>query len=77
MLVWYNQHGARTLSDSGTDAQSLTLKWSPLLGHFCHVKGKDVNIPGVLAVSASRTTRSFLHPVSCYLTTIPFDYGGD
>ncbi|KAA8892867.1 muts domain V-domain-containing protein [Sphaerosporella brunnea] len=61
-LICYNERGARSLSDSGLDAQSLTLKWSPLLGHFCHVKGKDVGIPGVLSVSASKTTRSFLHP---------------
>ncbi|KAF8246000.1 hypothetical protein K440DRAFT_586559 [Wilcoxina mikolae CBS 423.85] len=44
------------------NAQSLTLKWSPNLGHFCHVKGKDVSIHGVTSVQSSKTTRSFLHP---------------
>ncbi|CCX10853.1 Similar to MutS protein homolog 1; acc. no. O13921 [Pyronema omphalodes CBS 100304] len=44
------------------NAQTLTLKWSPNLGHYCYVKGKDFNIGGVTAVSSSRTTKSFLHP---------------
>jgi len=62
-LVWFSERGPLTVSDSGVDVQSLTLKWSPQLGHYCHIKGKDVNIPNVTSVSSSRTTRSFLHPV--------------
>ncbi|KAI0913732.1 muts domain V [Ustulina deusta] len=43
-------------------APSLTLRWTPNLGHICHVKGKDVratSITGHAAVSSSRTTRTF------------------
>lgn len=50
-----------TLRDS-LCAPSLTLRWSPNLGHFCHVKGKDVKATNVMeyaAVSASRSTRTF------------------
>ncbi|KAI1367357.1 muts domain V [Xylaria arbuscula] len=50
-----------TLRDN-LSAPSLTLRWSPNLGHFCHVKGKDVRTAGVTeyaAVSASRSTRTF------------------
>ncbi|SPN97110.1 related to MUTS protein homolog 1 [Cephalotrichum gorgonifer] len=41
-------------------AQSLTLRWTPGLGHICHVKGKDSRaLTEVRALSSSRTTRSF------------------
>ncbi|KAK5172005.1 MutS protein 1 [Saxophila tyrrhenica] len=45
-------------------AQSLTLKWSAQLGHFCHVKGKDIraalsSLDGARSVSTTKTTRSF------------------
>ncbi|GAP86202.2 putative domain V [Rosellinia necatrix] len=43
-------------------APSLTLRWTPNLGHICHVKGKDVraeSITGRAAVSSSRSTRTF------------------
>ncbi|KAJ8129024.1 hypothetical protein O1611_g4609 [Lasiodiplodia mahajangana] len=43
-------------------APSLTLRWTPNLGHICHVKGKDMRAPGVTgyaAVSSSRSTRTF------------------
>ncbi|KAL8297523.1 hypothetical protein RB600_002488 [Gaeumannomyces tritici] len=45
-------------------APSLTLKWTPGLGHICHVKGKDMRslANDVRALSSSRTTRSFHHP---------------
>ncbi|PKS12025.1 hypothetical protein jhhlp_001321 [Lomentospora prolificans] len=44
-------------------AQSLTLRWSPGLGHICHVKGKDSrNFTELKTLSASRTTRSFHVP---------------
>ncbi|KAK3300937.1 muts domain V-domain-containing protein [Chaetomium fimeti] len=56
-------------------AGSLTLRWTPMLGHICHVKGKDARSPpsaaddagGGLAppirtLSSSRTTRSFHQP---------------
>ncbi|KAI0594459.1 muts domain V-domain-containing protein [Biscogniauxia sp. FL1348] len=54
------------------DAPSLTLRWSPNLGHYCHVKGKDARDataarlvemhPGVRAVSSSRSTRAYHIP---------------
>ncbi|KAL8381772.1 hypothetical protein RB595_005841 [Gaeumannomyces hyphopodioides] len=45
-------------------APSLTLKWTPGLGHICHVKGKDMRAlaDDVRALSSSRSTRSFHHP---------------
>ncbi|KAI1162393.1 muts domain V [Nemania serpens] len=46
-------------------AQSLTLRWTPHLGHICHVKGKDIRAEGITshaAVSSSRSTRTFHAP---------------
>ncbi|KAK7431038.1 MutS protein 1 [Neonectria magnoliae] len=41
-------------------ASSLTLRWTPGLGHIAHVKGKDIkNLVDVRALSVSRSTRSF------------------
>ena len=50
-----------------TGAQSLTLKWTPGLGHIAHVKGKDTftslsALPSARPVSSSRTTRSLHIP---------------
>ncbi|KAM7219142.1 muts protein 1 [Rhypophila decipiens] len=51
---------------SRLNASSLTLKWTPGLGHICHVKGKDaskVELPSTSrTLSSSRTTRSFHQP---------------
>ncbi|KAI0400314.1 muts domain V [Xylaria palmicola] len=50
-----------TLRES-LSAPSLTLRWTPNLGHVCHVKGKDMraaNVMGHAAVSSSRSTRTF------------------
>ena len=54
------------------NAPSLTLKWTPGLGHICHVKGKDARLTGtaseqadaapIRTLSSSRTTRSFHQP---------------
>ncbi|KAI1082869.1 muts domain V-domain-containing protein [Whalleya microplaca] len=47
------------------DAPSLTLRWTPNLGHICHVKGKDARAAAVTevgAVQASRSTRAFHAP---------------
>ena len=49
------------------NASSLTLRWTPGLGHICHVKGKDARSPlssaeNVRSVSASKSTRSFHVP---------------
>ncbi|KAK0754210.1 muts domain V-domain-containing protein [Schizothecium vesticola] len=45
------------------EASSLTLRWSPSLGHICHVKGKDARRdPATHTLSSSRTTRSFHDP---------------
>ncbi|KAK4648467.1 MutS protein 1 [Podospora bellae-mahoneyi] len=47
---------------------SLTLKWTPQLGHICHVKGRDSlsspvsDTPSIRTLSTSRSTRSFHHP---------------
>ncbi|KAI9839809.1 MAG: DNA mismatch repair ATPase msh1 [Thelocarpon superellum] len=48
-------------------AKSLTLRWTPGLGHICHVKGKDTTSPvssteKFRSVSASKSTRSFHLP---------------
>ncbi|KAI0008026.1 muts domain V [Xylariaceae sp. FL0662B] len=46
-------------------AASLTLRWTPNLGHICHVKGKDARVRAVAevgAVSSSRSTRAFHVP---------------
>ncbi|KAF2808597.1 DNA mismatch repair protein MutS [Mytilinidion resinicola] len=43
-------------------AESLTLKWTPNLGHICHVKGKDVARAATQltkSVSSTKSTRSF------------------
>lgn len=43
---------------------SLTLRFTPGLGHICHVKGKDIKreLADVKNVSSSKSTRSFHHP---------------
>jgi DNA mismatch repair ATPase MutS len=43
---------------------SLTLRFTPGLGHICHVKGKDTktDLSSVRSVSSSKSTRSFHHP---------------
>lgn len=45
-------------------ADSLTLKWSAQLGHFCHVKGSDArgtlaSVPGARVIGSTKSTRSF------------------
>ncbi|KAJ4166846.1 MutS protein 1 [Fusarium oxysporum] len=48
-----------TLRES-LNAPSLSLKWTPGLGHIAHIKGKDArNLADVQALSSSRSTRSF------------------
>ncbi|KAM0722257.1 hypothetical protein Q7P37_001698 [Cladosporium fusiforme] len=47
-----------------TKSESLTLKWSAQLGHFCHVKGKDTNgriaeLTGARSIGATKSTRTF------------------
>ncbi len=45
------------------ETPSLTLRWTPGLGHIAHVKGKDTrNLSDVRALSSSRSTRSFHLP---------------
>ncbi|KAF4342790.1 hypothetical protein FBEOM_3269 [Fusarium beomiforme] len=42
------------------NAPSLSLKWTPGLGHIAHIKGKDAhNLVDVQLLSSSRSTRSF------------------
>lgn len=47
-----------------TGFESLTLKWSAQLGHFCHVKSKDLKgrieeIPGARSIGSTKSTRTF------------------
>jgi DNA mismatch repair ATPase MutS len=46
------------------EATSLTLRFTPGLGHICHVRGKDmkIDLSDVRSVSSSKSTRSFHHP---------------
>ncbi|KAL2017491.1 hypothetical protein VTK56DRAFT_2033 [Thermocarpiscus australiensis] len=54
------------------NAASLTLRWTPGLGHICHVKGKDArraphddsgaSTEAIRTLSSSRTTRTFHQP---------------
>jgi DNA mismatch repair ATPase MutS len=45
-------------------AETLTLRFTPSMGHICHVKGKDMklNLSDVRSVGSSKSTRSFHHP---------------
>lgn len=44
-------------------ASTLTLRWTPGLGHIAHIKGKDTkNLTEIRALSSSRSTRSFHLP---------------
>ncbi|OHF01405.1 MutS domain V [Colletotrichum orchidophilum] len=54
---------AETLRDRHSVA-SLTLRWSPALGHFCHIKGKDARAvySNIRALSSSKSTSSFHDP---------------
>ncbi|KAM0273301.1 hypothetical protein ACHAPA_001453 [Fusarium lateritium] len=48
-----------TLRES-LNAPSLSLRWTPGLGHIAHIRGKDArNLADVQALSSSRSTRSF------------------
>lgn len=45
-------------------AESLTLKWSAQLGHFCHLKGKDAqnnlsSLEGARTIGSTKSTRTF------------------
>ncbi|KAK3675801.1 MutS protein 1 [Recurvomyces mirabilis] len=45
-------------------SESLTLRWSAQLGHFCHIKGKDANgnlaaLAGARVIGSTKSTRSF------------------
>lgn len=45
------------------NAPTLTLRWTPGLGHIAHIKGKDAkNVSVASTLSASRTTKSFHLP---------------
>ena len=57
----------KELQDS-LNAKSLSLKWTPSLGHIVHVKGKDTRVDPALTIDGARTvgstksTRSFWLP---------------
>lgn len=42
-------------------SNTLSLKWTPLLGHFCHVRGKDARATpvGARSISSTKSTRTF------------------
>lgn len=47
-----------------TGAESLSLKWTPQNGHFCHVKGRDAQrslsgLDDARVISAKKTTKTF------------------
>jgi DNA mismatch repair ATPase MutS len=47
-----------------TGSESLTLKWSAQLGHFCHLRGKDTkslleNLSGARSIGSTKSTRTF------------------
>ncbi|KAB8299279.1 hypothetical protein EYC80_001359 [Monilinia laxa] len=50
-------------------ATTLTLRFTPGLGHICHIKGKDINLnmPEARTISSSRSTRSLHHPEWSFL----------
>ena len=53
-----------TMLREKTKSDSLTLRWSGQLGHFCHVKGKDAkgnldNLPDARSIASTKTTRTF------------------
>ncbi|KAK2004648.1 muts domain V [Colletotrichum falcatum] len=57
----------QTLTETLRDehgATSLTLRWSPALGHFCHIRGKDARSisSSIRALSSSKSTSSFHAP---------------
>jgi len=45
-------------------SESLTLRWSAQLGHFCHMKGRDAQgtlaaLPGARSIGSTKSTRTF------------------
>jgi DNA mismatch repair ATPase MutS len=53
-----------TMLREKTKSDSLTLRWSGQLGHFCHVKGKDAKVeldklPDARSIASTKTTRTF------------------
>lgn len=58
------KHDLATSLRSQTRSESLALKWSAQLGHFCHVKGKDTSgtiaaLPGARSIGSTKSTRTF------------------
>ncbi|KAK5129206.1 hypothetical protein LTR08_003756 [Meristemomyces frigidus] len=54
---------AQRLRDQ-TRAESLILKWSAQLGHFCHIRGKDAQgtlsaLAGARSIGSTKSTRTF------------------
>ncbi len=63
--LWKDKEDLTERLRSRYKAASLTLKWTPGLGHICHVKGKDARLSSeapAKTLSSSRTTRSFHEP---------------
>ncbi|RPB00864.1 hypothetical protein L873DRAFT_1827514 [Choiromyces venosus 120613-1] len=64
-LEWKRVNLETELARKISCAQSLTLRWTPRVGHICHVKGKDVDlnhIAGATRVSSSKSTLSLQLP---------------
>jgi len=49
------------------DAHTLTLKWTPGLGHIVHLRGRDVNKSALASLDGSRSVRSSKSTQSFYL----------
>src|SRR5438552_1786348 len=63
--VCYTRLSRATLMSAG--AQTLTLKWTPGLGHICHLKGRDSSrsleaLGNIRRVNSSKSTMSFYLP---------------
>lgn len=66
LLRWGLTHGFCSLSFP--DVTTLRLRWTPGLGHICHVRGRaagtiQASLPDARSVSSSRSTHSFHLPV--------------
>lgn len=62
LLAEKNALSLKLRQETGCD--SLTLKWSAQMGHFCHVKGKDARgsvaaLPGARTIGSTKSTRTF------------------
>lgn len=63
--LYQDKHELATRLRTEANTESLTLKWTPQLGHFCHVKSTKSSIssiPGARAIGSTKSTRTFHVP---------------